>query len=72
MFKKKKKGIIELLNICFKNTKSKGELKRLITQGGVMFNEKKIENISDEIVINSENQLKVGKRNFFKVILENY
>ncbi len=37
-----------------------------------MFNEKKIENISDEIVINSENQLKVGKRNFFKVILENY
>ena len=56
----------------FKNTKSKGELKRLITQGGVMFNEKKIENISDEIVINSENQLKVGKRNFFKVILENY
>ena len=63
---------MELLNICFKNTKSKGELKRLITQGGVMFNEKKIENISDEIVINSENQLKVGKRNFFKVILENY
>jgi len=65
-------NIIELLNICFKNTKSKGELKRLITQGGVMFNEKKIENISDEIVINSKNQLKVGKRNFFKVILENY
>ena len=65
-------NIIELLNVCFKNTKSKGELKRLITQGGVMFNEKKIESISDEIVINSANQLKVGKRNFFKVILENY
>ena len=30
-----------------------------------------IENITDEVSIKSENQLKVGKRNFFKVILDN-
>ena len=64
-------NIIELLNICFNNSKSKGDLKRLIAQGGVILNEKKIENITDEVIIKSENQLKIGKRNFFKVILTN-
>lgn len=64
-------NIIELLDICFKNSKSKGDLKRLITQGGVILNEEKIENITDEVIIKSSNQLKVGKRNFFKVILDN-
>ena len=64
-------NIIELLNICFNNSKSKGDLKRLIAQGGVILNEEKIENITDEVNIKSENQLKVGKRNFFKVILDN-
>lgn len=64
-------NIIELLNICFNNSKSKADLKRLITQGGVILNEEKIENITDEVSIKSENQLKVGKRNFFKVILDN-
>ena len=62
-------NIIELLDICFKNSKSKGDLKRLITQGGVILNEEKIENITDEVIIKSSNQLKVGKRNFFKIIL---
>ena len=64
-------NIIELLNICFNNSKSKGDLKRLIAQGGVILNEEKIENITDEVIIKSENELKVGKRNFFKVILAN-
>ena len=64
-------NIIELLNICFNNSKSKADLKRLIAQGGVILNEEKIENITDEVSIKSENQLKVGKRNFFKVILDN-
>lgn len=64
-------NIIELLNICFNNSKSKADLKRLISQGGVILNEEKIENITDEVSIKSENQLKVGKRNFFKVILDN-
>lgn len=66
-----KMNIIELLNICFNNSKSKGDLKRLIAQGGVILNEEKIENITDEVITKSENQLKVGKRNFFKVILDN-
>ena len=64
-------NIIELLNICFNNSKSKADLKRLIAQGGVILNKEKIENITDEVSIKSENQLKVGKRNFFKVILDN-
>lgn len=64
-------NIIELLNICFNNSKSKADLKRLIAQGGVILNEEKIENITGEVSIKSENQLKVGKRNFFKVILAN-
>ena len=64
-------NIIELLNICFNNSKSKADLKRLIAQGGVILNEEKIENITGEVSIKSENQLKVGKRNFFKVILDN-
>lgn len=55
----------------FYNSKSKADLKRLISQGGVILNEEKIENITDEVIIKSENKLKVGKRNFFKVILDN-
>lgn len=64
-------NIIELLNICFNNSKSKGEIRRLISQNAVMFNYEKIGNIDEILVLKKENQLKVGKRNFFKIILGN-
>ena len=64
-------NIIELLNICFNNSKSKGEIRRLISQNAVMFNYEKIGNIDETLVLKKENQLKVGKRNFFKIILGN-
>ena len=50
-------NIIELLNICFNNSKSKVDLKRLIAQGGVILNEEKLENITDKVNIKSVSAL---------------
>jgi len=54
-----------IINAGFASSKSEG--KRLIEQGGVTVNEKKIENIDEKII---EGILKVGKKRFAKIVLK--
>jgi len=49
---------------------SKGEARRLVSQGGVTLNGDKIEDITASIQLQSENILKVGKRKFVKIVLK--
>ncbi len=64
---KKEIGIIDLI-LEVKFAPSKSEAKRLITQGGVSLNGKKIEDINHSIKLNGDKILKVGKRKFVKII----
>lgn len=59
--------IIDLLEQT-EMVKSRGEAKRLITQGGVEINKEKIQNISETITVKSDTIIKVGKRNWIKLI----
>ncbi len=60
-------GIIDLLlEVNF--APSKGEARRLITQGGVSLNGEKITDINSVISLQIENILKVGKRKFIKIL----
>lgn len=61
-------GIVDLiLKVNF--APSKGEARRLITQGGVSVEGNKIEDINFLVKINKSTTLKVGKRKFIKVTL---
>lgn len=67
-------GLIELISMT-QFIKSKSETKRLIQQGGIYVNSKKIENI-EYLITKGELQgnfiiLKKGKKNFLKVIFKN-
>jgi tyrosyl-tRNA synthetase len=64
---KKEIGIIDLI-MEVKFAPSKGEAKRLVTQGGVSLDGEKIEDINHSIKLNGEKILKVGKRKFIKII----
>ena len=46
---------------------SKGEAKRLVSQGGVTINSNKIININEKIKVENNMILKVGKRKFIKL-----
>ncbi len=59
--------ILELL-LLTKTAPSKGEARRLVMQGGVSLNGNKITDVKSIIEINSGDVLKVGKRNFIKLI----
>lgn len=67
-------GLIELISMT-QFIKSKSETKRLIQQGGIYVNSKKIENI-EYLITKGELQgnfiiLKKGKKNYLKVIFKN-
>jgi tyrosyl-tRNA synthetase len=64
---KKEIGIIDLI-MEVKFAPSKGEAKRLVTQGGVSLNGEKIEDINHSIKLDGEKILKVGKRKFIRII----
>jgi tyrosyl-tRNA synthetase len=64
---KKEIGIIDLI-MEVKFAPSKGEAKRLVTQGGVSLDGEKIEDINHSIKLNGEKILKVGKRKFIRII----
>lgn len=49
-------------------TASKSEARRLIEQGGVKIDGKKIESIDEEINVENERTIQVGKRKFLKVV----
>ncbi|MBD3330329.1 tyrosine--tRNA ligase [Candidatus Peregrinibacteria bacterium] len=64
---KNKWGVLDLFtetNLC----SSKGEVRRLIQNGGIKVDGEKISNIDEEIDIKEETLLQVGKRKFLKVI----
>jgi tyrosyl-tRNA synthetase len=49
-------------------TKSKGEARRLIKQGGVRLNGQKVESIDEMVTVEREAVLQVGKRKFVKLV----
>jgi len=58
---------IDDLLIATKTATSKNEARRLITQGGVSIDGKKIDNVFTEVEISGEKVLKVGKRKFSRI-----
>ncbi len=60
-------GIIELLSVT-NLVPSKSEARRLIQQGGVTVNSQKVSNVNEVLSLQNENIVKVGKRNFLKII----
>jgi tyrosyl-tRNA synthetase len=59
--------ILELI-VSVKFAPSKGEARRLVTQGGVTIDGEKISDIKTVVQLNKDQILKVGKRNFIKLI----
>ena len=49
-------------------TKSKGEARRLIQQGGVRLDGEKVDSIDEVVAVEEEAVLQVGKRKFLKVM----
>ena len=66
--KDKELSILDLI-LKVKFAPSKGEAKRLVTQGGVTIDGKKVSNISETIRLADGMVLKVGKRKFIKIKL---
>ena len=64
----KELSILDLI-LKVKFAPSKGEAKRLVTQGGVTIDGKKVSNISETIRLADGMVLKVGKRKFIKIAL---
>ncbi len=60
-------GILDLL-VKVNLAPSKGEARRLVSQGGVTLDNEKISDISAVINLKAESILKVGKRKFIKII----
>lgn len=56
---------LDLLKLC--KSDSNSELRRLLKQGAVNLNGERITEESGELLIDSEAQLKVGKRGFFRI-----
>lgn len=61
-------NIIELIGMCC-NEMSKSQIRRLVQQGAVLLNDAKISDPQAEVILEMNNTLKVGKRNFFKVVV---
>ena len=59
-------GILDLI-VKVNFAPSKGEARRLVTQGGVLVDGEKITDIAAKINLTKESILKVGKRKFIKI-----
>lgn len=63
-------GIIDLLVRCCDTNMSKSELRRLIKQGAVQLDDQKVTDENETLSLTrGEHRLKIGKRRFFKVIV---
>jgi tyrosyl-tRNA synthetase len=60
-------GVLDLLSACLPDH-SKAALKRLVDQGGVRLNQRKIVSISDRLEVIDGDTLKVGKTRWFKLV----
>ena len=65
---KKEINILDLI-VLVNFAPSKGEARRLLTQGGVSIDGEKISDVQSSISVKSEMILKVGKRKFIKTHL---
>ncbi len=61
------RNVIDLLELC-QLIDSRGDAKRLILQGGVKINDKKVENSNEVIHLEKDMVIQVGKRRFAKII----
>ena len=59
-------GILDLI-VKVNFASSKGEARRLVSQGGVTIDGEKINDINAEITLEKPKVLKVGKRKFIKI-----
>ena len=65
--KQAKVNIVDLVVEC-KMANSKSDARRLVEQGGVRIGDEKIEDIETEIDLSSERVLRVGKRQFKRIV----
>jgi len=65
--KQAKVNIVDLVVEC-KMVSSRSEARRLVEQGGVRIDDEKIEDIETEIDLSSERVLRVGKRQFKRIV----
>jgi tyrosyl-tRNA synthetase len=61
---------IDLVKKHFDKSKSNSELRRLFKQGAVSLNDRKISAFDEKVDVASEDVIKVGKRTWFKVRVE--
>lgn len=61
-------NILDLV-VVTKNAESKGEAKRLVKQGGVSYNDRKVDTVDAVITIEDGGILRVGKKRFSKTLL---
>ena len=61
---------IDLVKKYFDKSKSNSELRRLFKQGAVSLNDRKISAFDEKVDVASEDVIKVGKRTWFKVRVE--
>ncbi|MGB9614882.1 MAG: tyrosine--tRNA ligase, partial [Fervidobacterium sp.] len=59
---------VDLLDSLKVGTRS--EIKRLITQGGVYFDNIRIDNFKASVEIKDEHILRIGKRQFIKILAQ--
>ncbi|ABR30054.1 tyrosine--tRNA ligase [Thermosipho melanesiensis] len=69
-FENGKYNIVDVL-VAVKATQSRSEAKRVVNQGGVKFDGKKVESFKEDVTIENEHVLRVGKRKFYKLIAKN-
>lgn len=60
----------DLLIVIFKEEKSASEIKRLVNQGAVRIESMKINDLFEEIAINNGDIVKIGKRQWFKILIK--
>jgi tyrosyl-tRNA synthetase len=63
-------GMADLILKSSKRIKTRSEAKRLVQQGGLTINGEKIDDINAELPADKVLELKIGKREFYKVFVE--
>ena len=63
------RSLVDFVLAVSDTLKSRGEVKRLVTQGGLSINGEKISNLESPVPEKPELKVKVGKKEFIKIIL---
>ena len=62
---------IDLVNKFFNNSKSNSDVRRLFQQGAVSINSEKLSSFDTKVVVSTNDVVKVGKRTWFKIKINN-